>query len=279
MPTSKSFIILSVIKEFMMFKVNPSDVEKAAKIQGMTHSELRVPSSIILTFNRAVIEELERLIHNLKDWEWKGEMFSPYSSSRKSLKGSIDNLFDIAVFIPPMGASPLTAFSEELIYFGAKFIILVCASWGLGDKYLSKGQIHLPSFAIGVDGTSVHYGNKNWRILSEPRAFNALSKALDEVGANWKTGGVGACEAIYRITPELMNEFRGKGCLSMENGEVASLYSLTQTYKIPIGVLLQSYLDLEEGWNVENMDEKYIESCKMQVRAAIEAFKILQQNV
>jgi uridine phosphorylase len=261
-----------------MFKVNPSDVEKAAKSQGMTHSELRVPSSIILTFNRAIIEELVRLCHNLKDWEWKGERFSPYSSSQRSLKGSIDNSFDIAVFMPPMGASPLTAFSEELIYFGAKFIILVCASWGLGEDYLLKGQIHLPNFAIGIDGTSIHYGNKNWRIMNEPRAFNALSNALDRVGANWKTGGVGACEAIYRITPKLMNEFREKGCLSMENGEVASLYSLTQTYKIAIGVLLQSYLDLEEGWNVEYMDEKYIESCKMQVQAAIEAFKILQQN-
>ncbi|MFX0210214.1 MAG: hypothetical protein ACFFDT_29810 [Candidatus Hodarchaeota archaeon] len=262
----------------MIFKISPSDVEKIAISQGMTRSDLKVPSSIILTFNRAILEELVKLCPNLVDWKWKGEIFSPYSTSRKSLKGSIEDSFDIAVFMPPMGASPLTAFSEELIYFGANFIVLTCASWGLGKDYLSKGQIHLPNFAIGIDGTSIHYGNKNWRIMSEPTAFNVLSKALDKVGANWKTGGVGACEAIYRITPELTNEFREKGCLSMENGEVASLYSLAQTYKIPVGVLLQPYLDLEEGWNVKYMNEKYIESCKMQARAALEAFKILQQQ-
>lgn len=56
---------------------------------------------------------------------------------------------------------------------------------------------------------------------------------------------MGCCEAFYRITPELADEFREQGCLSMENGETAALYSLAKERDIPIGVLLQPYIDLE----------------------------------
>jgi uridine phosphorylase len=258
-----------------MFVLNPADIEEVAESMGVARSELEVPSSIILTFSRAVLDELKIICQNLKEWKWKGEMFSPYSSSRKSLKGSIDDLHNIAVFMPPMGASPLAAFCEELIYFGAEVIFLICASWGLGEKYLSKGQIQVPSFAIGFDGTSIHYGNRNYNIQSESKAFNALITALNKLGANWKKGGVGACEAIYCITPEMIDEFRKQGCLSMENGEVASLFSLAHKKKIPIGVLLQPYIDLEEGWSISYLDEEYSEICKVQARTAIEALKSL----
>ena len=97
------------------------------------------------------------------------------------------------------------------------------------------------------------------------------------MGANWKKGGVGACEAIYRITSDILDDFRKRGCLSIENGEVASLFSLAKVKRIPIGVLLQPYIDLEQGWNISYLDEKYIETGKVQAHASIEALKILQQ--
>ena len=259
-----------------MFILNPADIEEVAESRGVTRAELEVPSLIILTFSRAVIEELRNLSPDLKEWKWKGEMFSPYSSSRKCLKGSIEGMYDFAVFMPPMGASPIVAFCEELIYFGAKAIFLLCASWGLGEEFLSKGQIQLPNFAIGVDGTSIHYENQAYHVMNESRAFSALTIALNKTGANWKKGGVGACEAIYCITTEMIEEFRKQGCLSMENGEVASLFSLAHKRNIPIGVLLQPYIDLEKGWNISYFDDVYTETCKLQARAAIEAFQILK---
>ncbi|MFX1283996.1 MAG: hypothetical protein ACFFB5_10090 [Promethearchaeota archaeon] len=258
-----------------MYILNPADILRIAKSRNIPRSDITVPSSIILTFSNTVLEELTKT-YNLQEWKWKGEMLSPYSSSQKSVKGKIE--YDLAVFIPPMGASPLAAFTEELIYFGAKNIILVCASWGLGENYLLKGQLHLPSFAIGIDGTSVHYENKNWRIENEPRAFNALTTTLNKIGTNWKEGGVGACEAIYRITPDSMDEFRKKGCISMENGEVATLYSIAKAKKIPIGALLQPYIDLEKGWNISYLDKEYIKTCKVQAHVAVETLKILHQH-
>ncbi|MFX0061523.1 MAG: hypothetical protein ACFFC7_04995 [Candidatus Hermodarchaeota archaeon] len=256
-----------------MFIINPKDIEKEVIAQGISRSELIIPSLVILTFNKGIIDELSRLCA-LEDWQWIGGSFTPYAPPKKVFRGTFDQI-DIAVFVPPMGASPLISLCEELIFFGAKIIFLLCASWGFGDQYLQKGQIHLPSFAIGLDGTSPHYGNKNWEIECESRAFKALTIALNQVGASWKEGGVGACEALYRITPILVDEFRKKGCLSMENGEVATLYSLAKERDIPIGVLLQPYLDLEQGWNISYMDEKYGETCKLQAQAALKAAKIL----
>lgn len=262
-----------------MYVLNPSDIEKIAKSQGLTRYELEVPSMVILTFNNAILAELLNLCNDLEEWKWKGEIFSPYSSSRKSLKGSIDDLHDIAVFMPPMGASPLVAFCEELIYFGAKCITLICASWGLGEEYLAKGQIQLPSFAIGVDGTSIHYGNQNNDVKYESKSFDALTVALNKLGVNWKEGGVGTCEAIYRITPKMLDQFRNQGCISMDNGEVASLFSLAYKKKTPIGVLLQPYIDLKKGWNISYLDEEYSEICKVQARTAIEALNILKYDI
>lgn len=260
-----------------MFVINPEDVEREALAQGISRIELEVPSLVFLTFNQCILEEFSRVC-KLKDWEWPGGRFSPaYSHFYKSWRGTIDPN-DIGVFFPPMGASTLVSFCEELIFYGAGVIFLLCASWGLGKEYLQEGQIHLPSFTVGMDGTSPHYGNRDWKTGAEPRAFKALATALDSVGADWKEGGVGSCEAFYRITPELADGFRQQGCLSMENGETAALYCLSKERDIPIGVLLQPYIDLEKGWRISFMGEKYKETGRLQVHAAIEATRILLQE-
>jgi uridine phosphorylase len=259
-----------------MFLVNPDDVEKEALAQGVSRAELEVSPLVFLTFNRPVVEELTRLCE-LEEWEWAAARFTPYSPPNKSWRGKFDEE-DVAVFVPSMGASPLVSFCEELIHFGARAIFLLCASWGLGKEYLDEGVIQLPSFAVGMDGTSPHYGNLGWRAEAEPRAFKALVSGLDKVGAVWKEGGVGSCEAFYRITPELVDEFRQQGCLSMENGEVAALYSLARERGIPIGVLLQPYIDLEGRWRISYMGEKYAESGRLQAQAAIEAARILLEE-
>jgi uridine phosphorylase len=176
-----------------------------------------------------------------------------------------------------MGASPIAAFCEVLISFGAQDILLLCASWSLGDAYLRKGQIHVPNFAVGLDGTSCHYGNDEFNVKAESLGFKTITDALTRSHVDWKEGGVGCCEAFYRITHEMIDDYRGRGCLSMENGEVASLYSLAEVHGIHVGILLQPYIDLEQGLDLSYTDEKYEETCRTQARIAIEALKILSQ--
>jgi uridine phosphorylase len=258
-----------------MYLINAEDVEKESINQGISREELKVPTSIFLTFNKCIIDEFSRIC-GLREWEWQGVNLSPayLPMFTKGWKGSCKGN-DVAVFIPPMGASTLVSFCEELIHYGAKIIFLLCASWGFGGKCLKQGQIHLPDFAVGVDGTSPHYGNSRKRAMAEPRAFKALRDSLDSLDADWKEGGVGTCEAFYRITQEMVDDFRKQGCLSMENGETMALYCLADEYSIPIGVLLQPYIDLEKGWEISYMGDKYKETGKIQALAAIGASKIL----
>jgi uridine phosphorylase len=253
-----------------MFLINPVDVEEQALAQGADRSALEVPRLVFLTFNQTVLQELAELAHT-EEWEWPAARFTPaFSPLFKGWRGQIETE-EIAVFVPHMGPSTLASFCEELIHHGAQVVFLLCASWGLGKSYLDKGEIHLPSFAVGMDGTSPHYGNTEGRVEAESRAFQALAAALDEVGARWKEGGVGSCEAFYRITPELADQFRQRGCLSIENGETAALYALARAHDLPIGVLLQPYIDLEQGWSLSYMGEEYKESGRLQVRAAVRA--------
>jgi uridine phosphorylase len=255
------------------FIIKPEDIRKEAIAAGSLPEALQIPGSIILTFNCGIIEKLKETC-GLHDWDWPLGKHSPYVSPRKCWKGTAHD-HGVCVFVPPMGASPIAAFCEELVCLGANTIFLLCASWGLGEKYLKKGQIHLPSFAVGHDGTSFHYGPGEIKVRAEPKSFNALSCALDKLGADWKQGGVGCCEAFYRITPKMVNDYRKQGCLSMENGEVAVLYSLAKVYKINVGVLLQPYIDLEHGWDPSFMDDTYKVACHLQAHVAIEALEML----
>lgn len=61
----------------------------------------------------------------------------------------------------------------------------------------------------------------------------------------------------------------------MENGETAALFALARAHDFPIGVLLQPYIDLEQGWSLSYMGDKYRESGRLQVRVAVEASKAL----
>jgi uridine phosphorylase len=253
-----------------MYLITPGDVEREALAQGMQRSGLEVPRLIFLTFNQGVIQELASL-SDMEEWQWPAARFSPaFSPLFKGWRGQIGDQA-VAVFVPPMGASTIASFCEELVQYGARVIFLLCASWGLGKEHLAEGEIHLPSFAVGIDGTSPHYGNSCGRVEAEPRALEALAAALDQVGATWKQGGVGCCEAFYRISPATADAFRQQGCLSMENGETAVLFALARAHQTPIGVLLQPYIDLEQGWSLSYMGQRYMEAGRLQVRAAVEA--------
>ena len=103
-----------------------------------------------------------------------------------------------------------------------------------------------------------------------------MTNLLDTERVDWKQGGVGCCEAFYRITREMVEHYREQGCLSMENGEVAALYSLANSRTIHAGVFLQPYLDLERGPDLSYIDEKYRETCIKQARIAL---KVLQRLI
>jgi uridine phosphorylase len=258
------------------FAITSTDVIHEAKALGVRKKQSAVPEIVVLTFSNWIVKTLTKVC-TLRSWEWPFGKYSPYYTVFQSWKGSIHNK-EIAVFIPPMSASPIMVFGEDLISNGAKIIFLLCASWSLGNKYLKKGQIHLPTYAQGLNGTTFHYGDRHFKAEAEARGLRALSGALESVKADWKSGGVGSCEAFYRISLKMINGFRKQGCLSMENGEVAALFMLAKIYDVCIGVLLQPYINLEKGWSSSYMDKKYRKTCHLQALAALRAISMLKKG-
>lgn len=252
-----------------MYAITPDQIRYQAKLFGIKETHLELPPVVMLTFNESILDELQNAC-KMKEWNWMVWEYSPYAIPRKALKGTYHGV-EVALIVPPMGASPIVALCEELIYFGTKSIFLLCASWSLGKDYLKRGDIHIPSFGIGLDGTSPHYGNRSGKAESEPRTYQALLDALEKQDVSYKVGGVGTCEAIYRITQDMLQNYRELGCLSMDNGETAALYSLAQVSKAKIGVLLQPYIDLTEGWQVSYLDDDYRNTCRIQAKVALQA--------
>lgn len=251
-----------------MFAITPENLEKEVLARGFTRKEIECPEAIFFTFNKSIFKQLRKRC-SLKEWKWPVARFSQYSSGYAEFWKGTFNDKEAGVVIPPMGASTVAALSEELIHFGTRIIFLLCASWSLGKNWLKGGEIHLPNFAAGLDGTTPHYGNNNNRIEAESMTLDILKNLLENENINWKMGGCGTCEAFYRISSNLMNFFREEGCLSVENGETSAIFSIAKKFNINAGVLLQPYINLEKGTSISCSKEEYDRTCKVQADVAL----------
>jgi hypothetical protein len=107
----------------------------------------------------------------------------------------------------------------------------------------------------------------------------ALAAVCRERGATVHVGGNAACEALYRITPEMAEEFRRQGCLCMENGEASTLFAMACALNILGGVLFQPYIELAQGWNPALLcDQRYRDACRLQAEVVLEASVCLRQQ-
>ena len=248
--------------------ISPAQTLAAAHEAGLTAEDLGLNGIAVLTFNRGVVERLEELA-GLNDARWPGPHIHPYAAPHAVKKGAYEGL-DVIVLVPPMGASPLACTSEDLIACGIRAIFLACAAWSLGPP-VAFGEIVVPSFAVGPDGTSIHYGNPEGHIEADPAVVAALAGSARKRGAAVRVGGNASCEALYRITSEMVETFRQQGCFSMENGEAATLFSICRSLGVPGGAVFQPYIDLTEGWDPRRLDERYQETCRLQADVVLDA--------
>jgi len=253
----------------------PEQTVAAGREAGLTDEELRLNGVAILTFNRGIVERLEELC-DLKDASWLGPHVHPYAGPRVVKRGERDGL-GIMVLVPAMGASPLACTVEDLIAGGIGAVFLACAAWSLGPP-VSFGDVVVPSFAVGPDGTSIHYGNSGGRIEADPDVVEALADSARGRGATVHVGGNATCEALYRITPEMAASFRQRGCLSMENGEAAVLFAVCRSLGVPGGAIFQPYIDLAEGWNPGRFDDAYQATCRLQADVVLDAALRLREE-
>jgi uridine phosphorylase len=252
----------------MAYLINTEQVTAAARSAGSTAEDLNLSGIAVLTFNRGIVERLEELC-DLEDVSWLGPHVHPYAGPRVVKRGERDG-FGVMVLVPPMGASPLACTVEDLIAGGIDAVFLACAAWSLGPP-VSFGDVLVPSFAVGPDGTSIHYGNTAGRVDANPAVVTALADSARERGATVHVGGNASCEALYRISEEMVEGYRDQGCLSMENGEAATLFAVCRSSGVPGAAVFQPYIDLTEGWNPDRFDDAYEATCRLQAEVVLDA--------
>ncbi|MGA9349565.1 MAG: hypothetical protein WBW48_12300 [Anaerolineae bacterium] len=256
--------------------ITPEQTLSVARQAGLGDEALKLSGVAVLTFSKSVVDRLDELCA-LEDVEWISSFHHPYAAAHIVKRGKFDGL-DVTVLVPPMGASPLACIVEDLAACGVQAVFLVCAAWALGPP-VQFGDLIVPTFSIGPDGTSIHYGNTSDHVSTAPVAVEALAMACRERGATVHVGGNATCEALYRITPEMAEEFRRRGCLCMDNGEASTLFALTCTLNILGGVLFQPYIELAQGWDPARLrDVRYRDACLFQAEVVLEASTQLRRQ-
>jgi uridine phosphorylase len=260
----------------MTWLITPQQTLTAARQAGLGDEELELSGVAVLTFSKAVVDRLETLC-GLTDAAWLAPQHHPYAAARIVKRGAFEGI-DITALVPPMGSSPLACIVEDLVACKVQAVFLVCAAWSLGPP-VQFGDLIIPSVSLGPDGTSIHYGNGQGVTHPAPAVVDALAGACRERGAQHHVGGNATCEALYRITPEMVEGFRRRGCLCMDNGEASTLFAIARTLGIVGGVLFQPYIELAQGWDPGRLrDERYRAACHLQAEVVLEASIRLEQQ-
>jgi uridine phosphorylase len=253
----------------MSYLITPQQTLQAARSAGVHAEDLDLAGISVVTFSKSVVDRLDELA-TLRDTMWFSARHHPYATARVVKRGEYRRV-DVTVVVPPMGASPLACILEDLVACGAQVIFLVCAAWSLGPP-VEFGDLIVPAFSLGFDGTSVHYGNQAGRVHAQPGVLKALVETCQAREARVRVGGNGTCEALYRITPQMLGAFRRKHCLCMDNGEANTLFAVARTRGVPGGVLFHPYIDLARGWDPSGLGEAgYRHTCRLQAEVVLDA--------
>lgn len=260
----------------MTWLITPEQTLSAARQAGVDDEVLKLSGVAVLTFSKAVVDRMEELCA-LEDVEWISPLHHPYAAAQIAKRGAFEGI-GVTVLVPPMGGSPLACIVEDLVACGVQAVFLVCAAWSLGPP-VQFGDLIVPTFSVGHDGTSIHYGNSQDEVHAAPEMVNALGEACRALGARHHVGGNGTCEALYRITPQMANDFWRRGCLCMDNGEASTLFAVARTLNILGGVLFQPYIELAQGWDPARLrDERYRDACRLQAEVVLEASTQLRRH-
>jgi uridine phosphorylase len=251
------------------YLVNPQQTLAAARQAGLGEEQLALSGIAVLSFSREVVDRLDELC-GLENVPWISAPHHPYAAVHVVRRGVYQGL-GVTALVPPMGASPLACIVEDLVACGVKTVFLVCAAWSLGPP-VQFGDLILPTFSAGRDGTSIHYGNTAEHVFADAKVLEALIAACRERGVAAHSGGNATCEALYRITSQAVGEARLRGCLTMDNGEASALFAVSRTLGIRGGVIFQPYIELERGWDPARLrGATYRDACRLQAEAVLEA--------
>lgn len=236
------------------FCLKPKDVVQAAlDASNKTLKDFEVDPTVIIIFSRGLLNYFKD-IANLQDSDWLTP-YHPYGGGE--LHRGKYGVIPISVLLPSMGASPMASLAEDLIYCGAKLILLVCGSWGIGENVKLLDYL-IPTHGLGPDGTSIHYGRKlNEEVELNKEIVNVFIEETKKRANNYHIGKNFCNEAFYQINKSEILTLQKKGCISIENGELNVLATICSKNNVKFGAIFYSYYNPLEGWNISWRDDRY----------------------
>jgi len=140
---------------------------------------------------------------------------------------------------------------EELHAMGCnKFV--VCGGAGALVKGSKIGEIIIPTSAVRDEGTSYHYIEPSREITCHQAILETAVAILTEKGVPFSTGKTWTTDAMYRETPDMIEQRRSEGCLAVEM-EAAAFFAVSKFYDIPLVQLLYAGDDVSgSSWDSRN---------------------------
>lgn len=197
--------------------LNPSDVTE--KISGF-------PEVCITTFSESIIKEFVennavKIIANLYSANGTIPVYEiKYAGTKMGL------------FLSRVGAPACAAGLEEMIALGAKKVIQF-GCCGILNQSLADGKIIVPSSAVRDEGTSYHYVSASEEISADDPSNRVVVQYLKRHKIPYVVGKIWTTDAIYRETPEAIEERKKQGCIAVEMECSASL-AVAKFRNIPI---------------------------------------------
>ncbi len=228
-------------------------VQAAMNDSKKTMKDFEVDQNVMIIFSGGLLNFLKEKV-DLKESDWLLP-FHPYGGGK--LNRGIYEDMPLSVILPSMGASIMASIAEDLIFCGAKTILLVCGSWGIGEKVRLLDYI-IPTHSFGPDGTSMHYGRRmNEEVELNKEIIDIFIEETKKRSDKYHIGKNYSKEAFYQINKQEIFKLQKKGCISMENGELNVLATICNKNNVKFGAIFYSYYSPLQGWNLSWKDVRY----------------------
>ncbi|MCI8939866.1 MAG: nucleoside phosphorylase [Dorea sp.] len=217
--------------------LNPSDTTE--KISGF-------PEVCITTFSENMIKDFvknnpAKIIANLYSANGTIPVYEIKYADKK-----------MGLFLSRVGAPACAAGLEEIIALGAKKVIQF-GCCGILNQPIADGKIIVPLSAVRDEGTSYHYFSGSEEISADSSSNDIAVQYLKRHKIPYVLGKIWTTDAIYRETPEAIEERKKQGCIAVEMECSASL-AVAKFRNIPLIQFFYGADNLDsEKWEIRDL--------------------------
>lgn len=217
--------------------LNPCDVVE--KIIGF-------PEVCITTFSESIIKDFVKnntvkIIANLYSANGTIPVYEIKYADKK-----------MGLFLSRVGAPACAAGLEEIIALGAKKVIQF-GCCGILNQSIADGKIIVPSSAIRDEGTSYHYFPDSEEISADVSSNDIIVRYLKKHKIPYVVGKIWTTDAIYRETPEAIEERKKQGCIAVEM-ECSTSLAVAKFRSVPIMQFFYGADNLDsDRWEIRDL--------------------------